>query len=131
MAGGRPTKYTPAMCDRVVALFKEGCSKAEICLDLDISFSTWNNWEKDNPEFLEAVKKGVDLSRGWWEKQGRVGLYTSREGDNLNPTTWFMNMKNRFKEDWRDKQEHDHSTLGEKITPTTFIIGGAPQKDEQ
>lgn len=97
---GRPTKYDPSMCDDLIALFKEGASKAEIAAKLGICRDTFAEWEKSNPQFSEAVKKGVQLSEAWWQEQGRIAL---REKD-FNSTLWYMNMKNRF--GWRDKQEH-------------------------
>ena len=97
---------------------------------MDICFETWNDWEKTNPEFSEAVKRGLVLAQGWWESQGRRGLYQSKDGVNLNPTTWYMNMKNRFRNDWKDRQETDITTQGEKIQSTTFVIGGLPTEDK-
>lgn len=89
------------MCERVGELFSQGASMAEICLELDICFQTWRNWQQEHPEFLEAVKRGEDKSRGWWEKNGRVAL---REKD-FNYTGWYMNMKNRFRKDWVEQKE--------------------------
>ena len=75
---GRPTDYRPEMCERVVALGKDGVSRAEICYELDICFQTLRNWEEAHPEFLEATTRAKHLSQGWWEKQGRTGIW-SRE----------------------------------------------------
>ena len=95
----RPTKYKPSMCKVVIDLMQEGASQQEVLAVLDISNDTFYRWKKENEEFSETIKRGIQLSQGWWERQGRVSL-KDRE---FNYTGWYMNMKNRFK--WADKQE--------------------------
>lgn len=95
----RPTKYKPEMCKVVIDLMQEGASQQEVLAVLDISNDTFYRWKKENEEFSETIKRGIQLSQGWWERQGRVSL-KDRE---FNYTGWYMNMKNRFK--WADKQE--------------------------
>ena len=87
------------MCKVVIDLMQEGASQQEVLAVLDISNDTFYRWKKENEEFSETIKRGVQLSQGWWESQGRVSL-KDRE---FNYTGWYMNMKNRFK--WADKQE--------------------------
>jgi len=96
---GRPTKYKPEMCKTVLELMKEGASQEEVCGHLDISRETFYRWKEENNEFSDTIKRGVRLSKAWWEKEGRTSL-RDRE---FNYTGWYMNMKNRFK--WADKQE--------------------------
>ncbi len=105
--GGRPTKYKDDMPAKVLELFKEGASKAEICLRLDICFDTFQDYQEIHPKFSEAVKKGMQISQGWWEMKGRQATVGEVEG--FNATSFIFNMKNRFKEDWRDKQEVDNT----------------------
>ena len=95
----RPTKYKASLCKVVIDLMQEGASQQEVLAVLDISNDTFYRWKKENEEFSETIKRGVQLSQGWWERQGRVSL-KDRE---FNYTGWYMNMKNRFK--WADKQE--------------------------
>ncbi len=100
---GRPTKYKPEMCETVVELMKEGASQEEVIGSLDISKDTYYRWKEENKDFSDAIKRGIGLSRAWWEKEGRISL-RDRE---FNYTGWYMNMKNRFK--WADKQEVKNS----------------------
>lgn len=123
MTAGAPTKYDPGKLPVILDLFKEGASISEVCLELDISRQTFYDWKDVHPEFVDTVKRGVQLSRGWWEKQGRLGVKIDH---GINPTMWFMNMKNRFgKEDpddvtlWKDKHEHEHS--GDAKNPIHLI----------
>ena len=115
---GRPTDYLPEHCAKVIELMKEGASKAEVCLELDCSFQTFLTWQQKHPDFLEAVKRGLHLSKGKWEQMGRKAAFGNVE--NFNATAWIFNMKNRFgkmddfDEKWGDKQEVEHS--GEVVT---------------
>lgn len=119
MPAGRPTKYDPAFCDKVIELAREGASKAEIALELDICYDTFSVWQKDIPEFSEAVKKAERLSQGWWEQKGRKATFGEVEG--FNATSYIFNMKNRFKHDWRDKVEQDLSSSDGSMTPKPAI----------
>jgi len=92
------------MCDRVIELMREGCSLCEISADLDISRDTVTEWRKSNEEFSAALKRGELLSQSWWEKEGRENL----KNKDFATALWFINMKNRFPSDWRDKQEVVH-----------------------
>lgn len=101
-AGGRPSKYKPDYCARVIEGGRVGKSMAAIAaLDLDIAESTLWKWAEEHPEFSEAIKSAQRLALAWWEEQGRVNL---EEGEKkFNHVLWYMNMKNRH--GWADKQE--------------------------
>ena len=115
--GGRPLKILEIWNDKikqqVLQLYKEGASDIEIVALLQISRETFYDWLKKDDEkddeifksFSDTIKTGKILSQCWWEKHGRVQL----ENKDFNNTLWFMNVKNRFSKDWRDKQETEHS----------------------
>ena len=96
---GRPTKYKPEMCETVIELMTEGASQFEVLAELGICEDTFYRWKKENKEFSESIKRGVQLSQAWWERKGRISL----DDRQFNSSLWYMNMKNRFK--WADKQE--------------------------
>lgn len=101
----RPVEYKPEVADKVIAFMKEGMSIEEVCYELDICKQTFYNWCKKYPELMDAKKKGIDFSCGWWMKEGRRSLRDTK----FNYTGWYMNMKNRF--GWADKTDlkADHS----------------------
>lgn len=101
MPAGRPTLYRPEMCEEVIPLLATGASIEEIGLELGCGYSTVKQWMAEKPEFADAIKRGRELSHGWWCKQGTKNL----ENKEFSATLWYMNMKNRF--GWKDKTETD------------------------
>jgi len=93
---GRPSKFKMDMCKQVIEFMKTGMSKFEIGLELNLSQDTINRWGKNNKNFSEAIKKGVDFSQGWWEREARLNIGNK----NFNAVLWYMNMRNRF--GWSD-----------------------------
>lgn len=64
MAGrGRPSKYEKNVLPHLQKIRewrKIGASVEKICEILDISTSSWAEYAKRHPDFLEAIKKGKD-----------------------------------------------------------------------
>ena len=121
MAGGRPTDYKQEFCQQIIEFGKEGMSKAEICLELDICKQTMLNWCDQHEEFLDAVNKAMHYSQGWWERNGRKATFNS---EGFNATSFIFNMKNRFKADWND-------TTNSNITITEpLVINRTQPKDD-
>lgn len=97
---GRPTKYKPEICGLFPKIMEEGESIEEVAVIIGVSVSTIYLWKEKHKKFSEALKKGVEISKAWWLKQGRIGI---RE-NGFNSTLWYMNMKNRH--GWADKNEN-------------------------
>ena len=120
MAGGRPTIYKPEFCELLIDHMVKGYSYESFAGLIGVSKQTIYDWEKANSEFLDAKKIGVEKSRLFWETQGIEGIYTTEvftQDENgststkkaLNSSVWIFNMKNRFKDEWKDKQETELS----------------------
>lgn len=107
MPAGRPTKYDPAFCERVVELGKEGYSKASIAAELGVVRATLDDWAAEHPEFSDAITRAREFSQGWWETQGREGIWA---GSQFNANAYRLQVMNRFPDDWRDK--HDVNLSG-------------------
>lgn len=112
---GRPSKYEPWMCEKLIELMKDGASLTEVCAELDICHDTLIEWCKEGGEyykedFSEAKKRGEKLSEAWWERMGRTNLFNPYQGDTFNSSLWYMNMKNRF--GWRDKTDNKTDLSG-------------------
>lgn len=106
MAGGRPTSYDPAYCERVIELGREGYSVMEMAAEVGVHRETLEeNWPRDYPEFSEAFTQARQLSQAWWERQGRVNLLLAPGAGTFNGSVWSRSMAARFPKDWREKTE--------------------------
>lgn len=112
MPAGRPTKYDPELCKTVLDAGTEGKTLAGMAEACDIDRSTLAEWMEIHPEFSGAVKRGLQKAQALWEEKGMTATFGGTDG--FNATSYIFQMKNRFKDDWRDKHETEHS--GNAIT---------------
>ncbi len=97
---GRPSKYRPEYCERVIELGKEGASVVEMAVEIGVARSTLEGeWPLNHPEFSEALAHARECSQMWWEKAGRIGMIEN----NINSSIWSRSMAARFPNDWREK----------------------------
>ena len=68
-AGGRPTLYRHEMCDRLVEAMAKGLSAEAAAARIGISARSLFNWQKQHPEFLQAIQEGRQKSQLWWEER--------------------------------------------------------------
>lgn len=115
---GRPTDYRPEYCAVVIRLMRKGSSIAELARKFDCAISTIYEWIDKNPDFSYAIKKGIGLSQGWWEKNGRINLHEK----SFNHILWMMNMRNRFRADWSEKQEEKHEDKKDEINADRELL---------
>ena len=120
MPAGRPTKYKPEFCDVVIDCGRAGMGKAEMAAELKIAYSNFDIWQHEHPEFQEAVKEAVRQSQAWWERQGRIATFGAVPG--FNATSYIFQMKNRFKDDWREKHDVDVTSNGATIALTSIDL---------
>lgn len=116
--GGRPTKYDPAYCDMIVEHMTDGASMTSFAAMIDVSRSTINEWGKNYPEFSEAIKRAKAKCAAWWEGLAREGAM----GGEVNPTLIIFGLKNMSPEEWKDKQEINHESVGGTMTPKTIQL---------
>lgn len=118
---GRPTDYRPEYCERIVELaYDQGMGAAELAYELRISRQTWHDWQAAHAQFLEAVTHARWAAQAWWERKGRAGI---NEGKTFNALAWKFQMLNRFREDYRDRQEKLHDVSDELAEMLTELDG--------
>lgn len=126
--GGRKPLYKPeyAKMARKIALL--GATEVELARIFDVSESTITHWKTDHVEFLTALKEGRELAdanvadrlyqraMGYSHKAVKIFNdggkpmkveYTEHYPPDTGACAFWL--KNRQKEKWRDKQEHEHS----------------------
>ena len=125
---GQPTKYRKEYCPALIEHLAEGASIASFAASIDIARSTVNKWAEDNPEFSEALKAAKAKCSAWWENQLRI--IATKGGGTGSSTAVIFGLKNMAAEDWRDKQDHEHSGPGGKdLAPQIIVIQGKSVED--
>jgi len=105
MPAGRPSKYQDAYCDLVIEHMTDGASLTSFAAEIGVARSSINEWMEQNPEFSEAVKIAKAKCSAWWERLGRKN---AADGGG-NATLVIFGLKNMAADDWREKQEVEHS----------------------
>jgi len=122
MPAGRPSKYDPKYCQMAIEFMKDGFSVTALAGHIGVSRSTIFLWAENNPEFSDALKTGQALAAHWWEVRLRDVALTG-EG---NATAAIFGVKNRSREEWKDKHEVDHSSTDGTMKPTVIeLIAGS------
>lgn len=99
--GGRPTKYTPDMCNAVIAVGEIGGCVAEMAVACEVTIATIYNWAKDQPEFLDALTRAQELAEAFHAKRIRDGL-TMAPSEFQGPAN-LKYMAVRFNDRWSEK----------------------------
>jgi hypothetical protein len=147
---GRPSKYDPAFVKQAEKLCALGATDAEMADFFEVSIVTFNAWKAQHPDFLKSLKDAKGIADNRVERslyQRAVGfahdavkifmpanaaapVYAPyREQFPPDTAAAIFWLKNRRKEQWRDKQ--DHELTGKDGAPLntgpTIIFSGAPE----
>lgn len=140
---GRPSKYIEDYNEQAYKLCLLGATDAELADFFEVSEKTINTWKGKHEEFLQSVTRGKIIAdaevahsfhkkaKGYsyvestYEDKGKDDLSLTKEVHKEMPPdagaalNW---LKNRQPKKWRDKQEYDHTSKGEKIESITPIM---------
>jgi len=130
MAGGRPPKYSQEYADQARKLCLLGATDEEIASFFDVEVRTIYRWKLDYDEFCQALKVGKAeaddrVERSLYQKaigyrQQAIKIFMPAGKDDPvyapyvehmapDTTAAIFWLKNRRSQDWRDKQDHEHS----------------------
>lgn len=116
---GKPTLYLEEYCDKLIEHMASGLSYESFAAlvknfgrRMGVNRNTLYDWEKVHPEWCEAKEIGHEHCRFYWEKLGIEHVVNKSDslGDgisssrSLNAAVWSLNMRNRFRDEWREKQ---------------------------
>ncbi len=136
---GRPSKLPTINLAEVERLGALGATDDGISARLGVSHSTLENWKKKNPEFLDALKRGKEsadmnvvsalyrLAVGErlvreTDKEGKV-LKTRTEYAEPDATACIFWLKNRKKDDWKDRKGVElENPAGADGTPRPILL---------
>lgn len=101
--GGRPTDYRPEYCDCVIEWGRDGKSRTWIATEINVHRDTLYEWERQHPEFSDAMARAKQFEQRYYEDAGQAGMYSKE----FNSSVWSRSMAARFPSDWREKTETD------------------------
>lgn len=102
---GRPTKYDPAHCDKVVELGRQGKSVEQISSALGFHYKTLLGWAETHPEFLEAMELAKQYEMTYWEDLASQHIVEVPQGSKLNTGLWSRSMAARFPKKYRENSK--------------------------
>lgn len=126
MAGGRPPKYKDEYADQAVKLCELGATDEELADFFKVNVRTIYRWQGVHPEFCQALKAGKSVADdrvvrslyhkavGYKHEAVKIFMPAGAEKPVYAPYTEHIPpsdtaiifwLKNRRKEDWRDRQE--------------------------
>ena len=113
---GRPSKYDPIYCEKVIELGKLGKSFEQMCALLNVGYTTMRRWRDEFDDFRLALEDAHALSQTWWEDHAQSYLVEHKDGDKLNTGLWSRSMAARFPKNYSERIKQEISgTDGEKI----------------
>lgn len=98
---GRPTKYKPEYCEKIIELAKTGAGMVEWALACDVDRTTLFDWAAAHEEFSTALTRAKLAEQAWWEQAGRSGMYM----DKFNALVWKTSVQARFRDDYTERQQ--------------------------
>lgn len=138
---GRPSEYMPAFAKQATKLCELGATDQELADFFEVDVRTIYRWKHDHDDFCQALKAGKDVA----DERVERSLYQRAIGYEQDEVKIFMPggapepvyapfrakiapdvtaaifwLKNRRKDEWRDKQ--DHQISGDPENPVVHRI---------
>jgi hypothetical protein len=126
MPAGRPSKYSSAYAEEVVTFCAEGYSLTAFAGSIGVCRDTISEWTVQYEEFSAAVNRAKAKRAMWWEEQ--ACKVAANGGPGGQATMVIFGLKNHAPEDYRDKQEHEHTGKdGAALVPVLNVVIGGNQ----
>lgn len=119
---GAPTLYRPEYCQLVIDEMKTGASVVSFAAKIGVHRETVFQWARTIPEFSASLKQAQQIAQAWWENLMRATAAGQAKG-NLGAQIFWM--KNRFREDWKDRYDHEIMP----VTAENEILKTIPSED--
>jgi len=115
--------------EEIYQMGREGKQHTHLMEHFDLSRDTFYTLIQRDKEFSDSVRKMENLAQNYWLKF-MEDAFISGKSKEINSNLWSLVMRNKFKQDWSEKQYIDHSTNGEKITNNDIVVKIiSPKKD--
>lgn len=137
---GRPAKYQAAFARQAEKLCALGATDEDLAEFFSVSIRTISNWKAQYEDFLQALKGGKEkaddrVERSLYQRavgytfdseevrvlrDGTIVRVPTREHCPPDVTAQIFWLKNRRSDEWRDKQNHEHT--GKDGAPLVPVI---------
>ena len=106
---GPKRQFQPDYCNAICEVAAEGGHIPAMMLRIGIrSKDTWYRWQREYPEFKEAVEWAEIISQAYLEKVGLKGMMGEIPG--FNSTTYALIMNNKFGQEYKRNPNGSGST---------------------
>lgn len=111
-------EFDPDWKEAILLAAKEGATHGEFMAITGLGRKLYYRFLKDEQELIDVVDHAMTISQAWWEKWARnEGLKGG------NATSMIFNLSNRFRDDWRQKQEVGFTDKeGKDANPVTIML---------
>jgi hypothetical protein len=69
---GRPSSYRREYCAKIIKAMATGLSAEAAAAKIGISARSLYYWQREHPEFLQAIQEGRQQGLLWWEKRAQA-----------------------------------------------------------
>lgn len=127
---GRPSKYKPEYAEQARKLCELGATDVELADFFEVSDRTIYRWSQAHDEFCQSLKVGKEAADervvnslyrkavGYEQEEVKIFMpagasepvyakYTAKHAPDTTAALFWL--KNRRPNEWRDKQQHEHS----------------------
>jgi hypothetical protein len=120
---GRPTLYKWEYCQRIIDAMAMGLSVEAAAAKIGVSARSLYYWQKEYPEFLQAIQEGRHKSQLWWELRA-IALANGKAG---NAQIVMLGLRNRSRaaSGWNNESvrlEHPDPDCGPVIVEPKVVV---------
>lgn len=130
---GRPSSYRREYCGLIADAMATGLSAEAAAARIGISARSLFYWQKEHPEFLQAIQEGRHRSQLWWEE--RAIALANGEAGNTQIVMLGLRNRSRAASGWNNetmKLEHSGPDGGPfKMEASTAVIPASALTPEQ
>ena len=119
---GRPSKYDPIYCNKVLEYGALGKSFEQMSALMGIGITTMKRWREEFEEFRTALEDAQALSQTWWEDHAQSYLIEHKDGEKLNTGLWSRSMAARFPQNYSERVKQEISGPDGTQLKTGFIL---------
>jgi hypothetical protein len=104
---GRPPKYNRSYGPKIIAAMATGLSLDAAAAEIGVSPRTAYQWQRDMPEFSQAVEEGRAKALAFWEKRA-IAVASGKPG---NAAIISLGLRNRSRaaSGWHEAVRAEHS----------------------